>query len=205
MLRASETVVQIGTQRRVPAPDRAKKQWSTRVCSSKSPRRHLLLLCDAVKRHPPWKKCRISRLLMRRPARSQYDGTSHSAVANITEYGNGIVGRMCVHMFHGALVSIWLQSGWSIGGNTCRDGQSNISDTQSAVFEYDACRSWRMHWVRQTIRITRGRSHPRGERWAQASPMARTSPEMTRTLSRFISTAPSKGEIPQDTRRRRSI
>lgn len=57
------------------------------------------------------------------------------------EYGNGIVGDMCVHMFDTAR---WmLNLGWpkrisSSGGiYVQKDGKSNISDTQTAVFEYD--------------------------------------------------------------------
>ena len=57
------------------------------------------------------------------------------------EYGNGIVGDMCVHMFDTAR---WmLQLGWpksvsSEGGiYVQKDGKSNISDTQVATFAYD--------------------------------------------------------------------
>jgi len=57
------------------------------------------------------------------------------------EYGNGIVGDMCVHMFDTAR---WmLKLGWpkrisSTGGiYVQKKGKSNISDTQTATFEYD--------------------------------------------------------------------
>jgi predicted dehydrogenase len=57
------------------------------------------------------------------------------------EYGNGILGDMCVHMFDGAR---WmLDLGWpnrisSSGGiYVQKEGESNISDTQTAIFEYD--------------------------------------------------------------------
>jgi predicted dehydrogenase len=57
------------------------------------------------------------------------------------EYGNGIVGDMCVHMFDTAR---WmLKLGWpkritSSGGiYVQKEGKSNITDTQSATFEYD--------------------------------------------------------------------
>ena len=57
------------------------------------------------------------------------------------EYGNGIVGDMCVHMLDTAR---WmLDLGWptrisSDGGiHVQRSGKSNITDTQSAIFEYD--------------------------------------------------------------------
>jgi predicted dehydrogenase len=56
------------------------------------------------------------------------------------EYGNGIMGDMCVHMFD--TVRWMLKLGWpdrisSQGGiYVQKDGKSNIADTQSAVFEY---------------------------------------------------------------------
>ena len=58
------------------------------------------------------------------------------------EYGNGIVGDMCVHMLD--TVRWMLNLGWpkrvtSEGGiYVQKEGKSNISDTQSATFEYDA-------------------------------------------------------------------
>ena len=57
------------------------------------------------------------------------------------EYGNGIVGDMCVHMFD--MVRWLLDLGWpkrvtSWGGILeDRASRANISDTQTAVFEYD--------------------------------------------------------------------
>ncbi len=57
------------------------------------------------------------------------------------EYGNGIMGDMCVHMFD--TVRWMLQLGWpkrisSTGGiYVQKDGKSNIADTQSAMFEYE--------------------------------------------------------------------
>ena len=57
-----------------------------------------------------------------------------------TEYGNGIVGDMCVHMFD--TVRWMLGLGWpkrvhSAGGIFVqKGGKSNISDTQVATFEY---------------------------------------------------------------------
>jgi predicted dehydrogenase len=57
------------------------------------------------------------------------------------EYGNGIVGDMCMHMLDTAR---WmLDLGWpkrisSSGGIFVqKEGKSNISDTQTATFEYD--------------------------------------------------------------------
>jgi predicted dehydrogenase len=71
-----------------------------------------------------------------------YDGLPHRRWwRTFMEYGNGIVGDMCVHMLDTAR---WmLNLGWpkritSAGGIYVQtDGKSNISDTQSAVFEYD--------------------------------------------------------------------
>ena len=57
------------------------------------------------------------------------------------EYGNGIMGDMCVHMFD--TVRWMLHLGWpkrisSTGGiYVDKAGKSNISDTQTALFEYD--------------------------------------------------------------------
>ncbi|GAB3511440.1 Gfo/Idh/MocA family oxidoreductase [Spirosoma knui] len=82
-----------------------------------------------------------------------YDGLPHVRWwRTFKEYGNGIVGDMCVHMFDTAR---WmLKLGWpkrisSTGGiYVQKDGKSNISDTQSAIFEYDGLncvwqhRSW---------------------------------------------------------------
>jgi predicted dehydrogenase len=71
-----------------------------------------------------------------------YDGLPHKRWwRTFTEYGNGIVGDMCVHMFD--TVRWMLGLGWpkcisSSGGIFVQnDGKSNITDTQSAVFEYD--------------------------------------------------------------------
>ena len=57
------------------------------------------------------------------------------------EYGNGIVGDMCVHMFDGAR---WLLDlGWpkrisSSGGIFVqKESESNIADTQTAIFEFE--------------------------------------------------------------------
>ncbi len=71
-----------------------------------------------------------------------YDGIPHLRWwRTFMEYGNGIVGDMCVHMLDTARWMLGL--GWpkrisSSGGiYVQRDGKSNISDTQSAIFEYD--------------------------------------------------------------------
>lgn len=71
-----------------------------------------------------------------------YDGLPHRRWwRTFMEYGNGIVGDMCVHMLD---TTRWMLGlGWpnrisSAGGIFVqKDGKSNISDTQSAMFEYD--------------------------------------------------------------------
>ncbi|GAB3335410.1 Gfo/Idh/MocA family oxidoreductase [Larkinella ripae] len=70
-----------------------------------------------------------------------YDGLPHIRWwRTFKEYGNGIMGDMCIHMFD--TVRWMLKLGWptkisSEGGiYVQKEGKSNISDTQSAVFEY---------------------------------------------------------------------
>ncbi|MBM3881881.1 MAG: Gfo/Idh/MocA family oxidoreductase [Verrucomicrobia bacterium] len=71
-----------------------------------------------------------------------YDGLPHKRWwRTFTEYGNGIVGDMCVHTLD--TVRWMLGLGWpkritSVGGiYVQKDGKSNISDTQTATFEFD--------------------------------------------------------------------
>lgn len=71
-----------------------------------------------------------------------YDGLPHTRWwRTFNEYGNGIMGDMCVHMFDTARWMLGL--GWpkrisSEGGiYVQKEGKSNIADTQTAVFEYD--------------------------------------------------------------------
>ncbi|MDH5603853.1 MAG: Gfo/Idh/MocA family oxidoreductase [Cyclobacteriaceae bacterium] len=71
-----------------------------------------------------------------------YDGLPHIRWwRTFEEYGNGIMGDMCIHMFD--TVRWMLNLGWpkritSSGGiYVQKEGKSNISDTQSAIFEYD--------------------------------------------------------------------
>jgi predicted dehydrogenase len=71
-----------------------------------------------------------------------YDGSPHRRWwRTFMEYGNGIVGDMCVHMYDTARWMLGL--GWpkrisSTGGiYVQKDGKSNISDTQTATFEHD--------------------------------------------------------------------
>ncbi|MEK0448881.1 MAG: hypothetical protein RL088_1149 [Verrucomicrobiota bacterium] len=82
-----------------------------------------------------------------------YDGIPHRRWwRTFTEYGNGIMGDMCVHMYDTARWMLGL--GWprSISSNggifVQRDGKSNIPDTQTATFEHEGVtcswthRSW---------------------------------------------------------------
>jgi predicted dehydrogenase len=71
-----------------------------------------------------------------------YDGLPHLRWwRTFMEYGNGIVGDMCVHMLDTARWMLGL--GWpktisSSGGiYVQKGGKSNISDTQSALFDYE--------------------------------------------------------------------
>jgi predicted dehydrogenase len=81
-----------------------------------------------------------------------YDGIPHKRWwRTFTEYGNGIMGDMCVHMLDTARWMLGL--GWpnritSAGGIFVqKDGKSNISDTQSAVFEYP---KYNLNWQHRT-------------------------------------------------------
>jgi len=82
-----------------------------------------------------------------------FDGLPHTRWwRTFMEYGNGIVGDMCVHMLDA--VRWMLGLGWpkrisSTGGiYVDKEGKSNIADTQTAIFEYDGLncvwqhRSW---------------------------------------------------------------
>lgn len=70
-----------------------------------------------------------------------YDGLPHRRWRAFMEYGNGIVGDMCIHMFDA--VRWMLNIGWpktvsSTGGiYVDKKSKSNISDTQIATFSYD--------------------------------------------------------------------
>ncbi len=71
-----------------------------------------------------------------------YDGLPHRGWWRaFMEYGNGIMGDMCIHMFDA--VRWMLDLGWpkrvsSTGGiYELNPGKSNIADTQNAIFEYD--------------------------------------------------------------------
>jgi len=82
-----------------------------------------------------------------------YDGLPHMRWwRTFMEYGNGIMGDMCIHMLD--TVRWMLDLGWpkrisSTGGiYSDKTGKSNIADTQTAIFEYEGLncvwqhRSW---------------------------------------------------------------
>src|SRR5688572_21980539 len=82
-----------------------------------------------------------------------YDNIPHQRWwRTFMEYGNGIMGDMCIHMFD--TVRWMLKLGWPVrisssgGIYVQKEGKSNIADTQSAIFEYDGLdcvwqhRSW---------------------------------------------------------------
>jgi predicted dehydrogenase len=69
-----------------------------------------------------------------------FDGMPHRKWRSFIEYGNGIVGDMCVHMFD---MTRWmLDLGWptriaSTGGILVdKQSKANITDTQTVMFEY---------------------------------------------------------------------
>src|SRR6478609_820106 len=70
-----------------------------------------------------------------------YDGLPHRRWRNYMEYGNGIVGDMCIHMFDAVRWMLglgWPKNVFSTGGIYAdKEGNSNIADTQTAVFSYD--------------------------------------------------------------------
>lgn len=70
-----------------------------------------------------------------------FTGLPHRGWRAMMEYGNGITGDMCIHMFD--TVRWILDLGWpnrinaSGGIYVQKGGRSNIADTQTATFEYD--------------------------------------------------------------------
>lgn len=71
-----------------------------------------------------------------------YDGLPHKRWwRTFMEYGNGITGDMCVHMYDTVRWMLglnWPKKITSTGGiYVQKDGKSNISDTQTAIFEHD--------------------------------------------------------------------
>ena len=110
-----------------------------------------------------------------------YDGLPHLRWwRTFTEYGNGIMGDMCVHMFDTARWMLglgWPNRIYSDGGiYVQKDGKSNISDTQTATFEYRRlrCRLAAPHLGHTAgSRLSVGALHLRRERHAQGQHHAR--------------------------------
>jgi predicted dehydrogenase len=140
-------VVQVGTQRRsTPFLKKAKEKY---IDSGKLGKiAHVEICCYYPMRNgsnPPLQNvpANLDYEMWTGPAPLRpYDGLPHRRWWRaFMEYGNGVVGDMCVHMLDAVRWSMDL--GWpnkiSSQGGIYMDkgGKSNISDTQSAVFEYD--------------------------------------------------------------------
>lgn len=139
--------VQIGTQRRsTPFLEEAKANIVDKGLLGKI--RHVEICCYYHMRNnanPPLQEipAHLDYDLWTGPAPLRpYDGLPHKRWWRaFMEYGNGIVGDMCVHMLD--TVRWQLGLGWpkritSQGGiYVDTDAKSNISDTQTAVFEFE--------------------------------------------------------------------
>ena len=144
--RQSDRTVQIGTQRRsTPHLIEAKKNIVDAGLLGKVS--HVEMCCYYHMRtldHPPVQPVPdffdYDRWTGPAPMRP-YDGLPHRRWRAFMAYGNGIVGDMCVHMLD--TVRWMLDLGWpkrvsSEGGiYVQKDSKSTISDTQTALFEYD--------------------------------------------------------------------
>jgi predicted dehydrogenase len=140
-------VVQIGTQRKsTPHLIDAKKQIVDAGLLGKIG--HVDLCCYFHMRangNPPLEKVPdfLDYEMWTGPAPLRpYDGLPHKRWwRTFMEYGNGIMGDMCVHMLDTARWMLGI--GWpkritSAGGiYVQKEGKSNIADTQTATFEYD--------------------------------------------------------------------
>lgn len=85
------------------------------------------------------------------PLRPYHDGIHPGGWRSFREYGNGMVGDMCIHMFDTAR---WLlDAGWpkritSTGGVFIdQESHANVPDTQTALFEYE---NLSMTWQHRT-------------------------------------------------------
>jgi predicted dehydrogenase len=145
--RKHQRVVQIGTQRKsTPHLIEAKKQIVDAGLLGKIG--HVDLCCYIPMRangNPPLQPVPdfLDYEMWTGPAPLRpYDGLPHKRWwRTFMEYGNGIMGDMCVHMFDTAR---WMMGlGWpksidSSGGiYVQKGGKSNIADTQIATFEYE--------------------------------------------------------------------
>ena len=144
--RRHRRVVQVGTQRKsTPHLIEAKRHIVEAGCWAGRAGGYLLLLPHAANGNPPVEPVPdfFDYEMWTGPAPLRpYDGLPHVRWwRTFMEYGNGIVGDMCVHMLD--TVRWMLGLGWpkrisSAGGiYVQKEGKSNISDTQTATFEYD--------------------------------------------------------------------
>ena len=146
--RKHNRVVQVGTQRKsTPHLIDAKKQVvEAGLLGKDRPRRNLLLLPHARQRQSAGQPVPdfLDYEMWTGPAPLRpYDGLPHKRWwRTFMEYGNGIVGDMCVHMFDTARWMLGL--GWPKRDQlrpaafSCRRKASRTSrDTQTATFEYD--------------------------------------------------------------------
>ena len=153
-----------------------------------------------------------------RPLRP-YDGLPHKRWwRTFMEYGNGIMGDMCVHMFD--TVRWMLGLGWptkisSTGGILVqKEGKSNIADTQVATFEYA---DLNVVWQHRTWgdarrpRVPVGAVHLRREGHAQGQhhalrlrPAGRGRSRSTRTASSNASSTPRTSTEPDIELQRRA-
>lgn len=145
--RKHNRVVQVGTQRKsTPHLIDAKKQIVDAGLLGKVG--HVEMCCYFPMRangNPPVQPVpeRLDYEMWTGPAPLRpYDGLPHLRWwRTFMEYGNGLLGDMCVHMFD--TVRWMLTLGWpkritSSGGIFVqKDGKSNITDTQVATFEYE--------------------------------------------------------------------
>ncbi len=151
-------VVQVGTQRRsTPFLKQAKEKYIDTGKLGKIS--HVDICCYYSMRNnsnPPLQEvpAHFDYEMWAGPApKRPYDGIPHIRWWRaFMEYGNGIVGDMCVHMLDAVRWSMdlgWPKKITSQGGIFMfKDAKSNITDTQTAVFEFDECnvvwnhRSW---------------------------------------------------------------
>lgn len=144
---AYNRVVQVGTQRRsTPHLIEAKKNIVDAGLLGKVS--HVEMCCYYHMRHngnPPVQPVPefLDYEMWTGPAPMRpYDGIPHKRWwRTFMEYGNGIMGDMCIHMFDTARWMLglgWPQKITSTGGvYVQKGGKSNIADTQTAIFEYD--------------------------------------------------------------------
>ena len=147
--RKHKRVVQVGTQRRstphlVDARDRVIRRGPAR---QDRPRRDLLLLPHARATSNPPDTSRPRQPRLRNVDRPGADAARTTAWSHprswraFMEYGNGIVGDMCIHMLD--MVRWMLDLGWpkrvsSVGGILVdKASKANITDTQTATFDFD--------------------------------------------------------------------